>query len=585
MAKLDRSGDGSRRESALARGETTPRRRGASALALLQALSVAGALALTPALSGCRVNEEDIHRWETTRNGPEKLEAVLRHDKYEQALRVEAAQSLIRMKPRQGQYIGIERLLNGLAAVTPETRQAIVTALVPSLIAELRKPPPVAQAGQPLPPDPSFAYKDAAFAMLTTEKAVVFADEAQKQSVREALIDWAMADFEHRLDNKSQLSGMEQLLRYIGAPAVAGLPKLITRDSRKLDQMASLIAELGSPETKSAACDALVKIARFVTSEEWTKIKKPELEAANKASKLEPTPKQFEAQLTQYQDEDLIRIFGSMKRVGARPAVDYLLEFAADKANNEKRRQAALAAVEQRLDHNKPEDIDRVIKIAASDAPDIVLDQAFRRLSEMPRDKVVGKLYDLFKTDKWKVRRAAAGTILRMSKAKDVEEFMGKLPEGDAKGFALGEPLAYGALLGDLKEGAPKDAIKKFLVAPSTVAQRVTAVGFFFTHGKLDDLATLTPLETDTMRAPVCEADDCKWACEVPKEGGKPDEREQKEIKTVGDFVKHCVVPEVKRKAAAPQPKKDEPKDAPKDAPKDPPKDAPKDPPKDAGAP
>ena len=243
-----------------------------------------------------------MHRWESTAHGPEKLRAVLIYDKYDTALRVESAMSLIRMKPRAGRRVGIGIMVDALAGISPETRQVIVASLVPDIIAELKKPPPVAQANQASPPDPSFPYKDAAYAMLTSDKTVIIADEALKQQLKTALIDWSIADFEHRLDNRSQAFGMEQLLRYIGAPAVAGLPKLMTRDAKRLDQMATLVAELGDQKTKEAASAQLVAIAQYVMSDEWTKIKEPELKAANAASRLEPTPKQFEAQLAQYRD-------------------------------------------------------------------------------------------------------------------------------------------------------------------------------------------------------------------------------------------------------------------------------------------
>ncbi|MCS6901297.1 MAG: hypothetical protein RMJ98_16615, partial [Myxococcales bacterium] len=53
-------------------------------------------------LVGCSVSNEDVHRWERTEQGPIKLGAVVRHDKYPTRLRIEAAMSLIRMKPRSG---------------------------------------------------------------------------------------------------------------------------------------------------------------------------------------------------------------------------------------------------------------------------------------------------------------------------------------------------------------------------------------------------------------------------------------------------------------------------------------------------
>ena len=540
---------------------------------------------------------------------------MLVHDKYDVSLRVEAALSLIRMKPRSGRRPGFNQIdpesdleacrrtfVDALGSVSTETRQAIVGGLVPQIIAELQKPPPVAQAGQPSPPDPSFPYKDAAYAMLTFERVQIVSDEALRQNLRSALIEWGTADFEHRLDNRTQLFGMEQLLRHLGPPSVVGLPKLMTKESRRLDQMAGLVAELGDPRTKEAASAALVGIAKYIASDEWMKVKKPELEAANAASKLQPTPDQFQMQLTTYQGEELMRAFGSIKKVGGRPAVDFCLEFAGNKGPDlgkrpeaadakadkeakekaataqalwdlkkeqiEKRRQAALAALEGRLDRNNPDDIKRILEIAKSDAPDSVLDLAFRRISEMPREVVVEKLYELFKGDKWKIRRIAAATVLKMSTVKHIDEFMSKLP-ADGKNFAMGEAITYGALFGDLKEGDLREALKKHLSSGPAVA-RTTAASYYLTLGNKTQIDDLKGLDADSTSAPTCDIEpDCRWVCEVPKEGAKdPKERELKDIKTVGEYVKHCVTPAMLERS--PEPKKDEPK---KDEPK---KDEPK---------
>lgn len=522
-------------------GRLAARSRTVSAVALCIATALAGLGA-----SGCRINEDDIHRWESTAHGPDKLRAVLFYDKYDTPLRVEAALSLIRMKPRAGRRIGINILVETMASVAPETRQAIVASLVPAIVAELKKPPPVGQAGQPAPPDASFAYKDAAFAMLTHDGTVIIADEGLKAGLKVTLVDWAMSDFVHRLENRSQAYGMEQLLRFIGPSAVAGLPKLMTRDATRLDQMAGMVAELGDEKTKTNASQSLVGIAQFVLSDEWTRVKKPELQAANAASKLEPTEKQFQAQLAQYQDEELTRLFGSMRKVGHRPVIDFCLEFASKKEQSDKRRQTSLAALETRLDRNNPEDVKRIFAIASSDAPDVVLDQAFKRIGEMPREQVVEKLYDLFKTDKWKVRRAAAATVIKMSTVKHIDEFMGKLPEGNAaKGYAMPESLTYGALLGDLKDGKPLEGIRKYWNSGSGAA-RTSALAYWLTFGTKADVPTVRPFEGDTTKVPVCDTDpDCKWSCEIAKEGAKDPQkdRELKDIKTVGDFVKYCVVP------------------------------------------
>ncbi|WP_245678268.1 hypothetical protein [Chondromyces crocatus] len=495
------------------------------------------------------MDENDIHRWETTVNGPEKLRAVLTHDKYEPSLQVEAALSLIRMKPRQGRHVGFNILIEALTLVPAEARRPILSALIPTLTAELKRPPPLAAPpGQPPPEDPSYPYKDAAYALLSAEPPIV-TEEAQQQSLKTALIDWSLADFERRFDNRRQTYGMEQLLRVMGASGVVGLPKLLTREARRLDQMSSLIAELGDAATKAEASRQLAGLAQWILSEDWLKEKKPELQRANEASKLAPTAEQFQAQLAQYQDEEFFRLLGSMRKLGGRPVVDLLLRIAADKTQGEKRRQAALAALEKQLDKSNPDDLRGIFEIVTSDPPDAVLDQAFRRIGELPRAEVANKLYGLFKTDKWKVRRAAAATLLKLSNVSHVDEFMSKLP--GPRGFALPEAITYGALLGDLKEGSVLDALRPHFSSGSSSA-RTSALAYYFTFGTSEDASALAPFGSDPTRAPTCDADpDCSWRCEVLKEGSS--EREQKEINTVGEFVRYCVEPAVRERNPEPK--------------------------------
>lgn len=516
---------------------------------------------MVPLGAGCRVDETDIRRWETTLHGPEKLDAVLGHSKYSTDLRVEAAMALVRMKPRGGKSVGLSSdcnpsgprrgekcgLVETLAKLSPEERQPILASFVPKLIMELQKPPAPTQSGVTI--DGTFPYKDAAYAVLTYEGKELINDEALKTSLKKALGEWAMADFENRIESRAQQYSTDQLLRYLGPSSITGLPKLMTRDTKRLDKMASLVQEFGDDATKEAASKATVEIARYVLSDEWVKVTTPKLQAANAASKLEPTEKQFKAQLAQFQDEELMRVLGALKKVGGAPAADFALEVAADKNQAATRRQAALASVERRLDPKNPQHVEKLFSIAGdSSAPAEVLDQAFRRISEMPRDAVAEKLYGLFKAEKWKVRRAAATTLLRMSSLKQLDEFFNRLPS-EPRGFAMPEAITYGATIGDLKDGDPRKAISSHLTSGNANV-RTSAVSFYYQYGTKADLPTLEPLQSDTTKAPVCEEDpDCKWSCFVPK-ADNPKQTEAKDIGTVGEYVKHCIVPEIEKRAA-----------------------------------
>src|SRR4029079_5557841 len=97
------------------------------------ALSATAATSVA-AISGCAVAETDVRRWETTARGPEKLVAVVTHDKYSWPLRTEAALSLIRMKPRSGRRIGNELLVNALESLSDDSRKKIVAGMTPELL-------------------------------------------------------------------------------------------------------------------------------------------------------------------------------------------------------------------------------------------------------------------------------------------------------------------------------------------------------------------------------------------------------------------------------------------------------------------
>jgi hypothetical protein len=170
-------------------------------------------------LTGCRVSDSDVQRWGSTEHGPDKLVAVLVHDKYDWPLRVEAARELMTMKPRSGRRIGINRLVEALAQLAPDERKKIIDGLVPTIVEEMKKPVPQALPGQVAAPDLSYPYKDTAMAMLTYEKAVLISDDGVRKQLVDALTDWVQHDFDRRLDNSSQMFGMEQMIRSIGAPA------------------------------------------------------------------------------------------------------------------------------------------------------------------------------------------------------------------------------------------------------------------------------------------------------------------------------------------------------------------------------
>lgn len=522
-------------------------------------------LALSLAVSGCSVNADDLLRWEDTQNGPTRLTAVMVHDKYPLDLRVQAAMSLIRMQPRKGKHVGIERLVKAALvcdeefakdadepclkrSMPPDERAQILDRLVPLIVEELKKPPPPpAQKGQ-VAPDPSFNFKDAAYLMLTYEKAKLINDPALRETLEAALVDWAMADFDRRLSDRNQAFGMEQLLALIGPPAVKGLPTLMTRDSSNLAKMSDLVARIGSKETKEAAGKKLVEIAKYIASDKWRDDKMPELKEANTRAGFSPSEKQLDKQMADFQNESVVRIYASMKKVGGSAVVEYGLDVAADKKAPEKRRQAALAALEGHIDKGDDKRLEQLFELAKSDAPAVVIDQVFRRIKELPREKVSKELYSFFDGEDWRLRRLAAATLLQMSKAKHIDEFLKEYGTRAKKNFNLAEAITVGTYLGGLEGGEPEKALTPHMKA-DPVPARVAALAYWYDHGDQDDVSTIAPYGEDKTKIPKCEDDGkCSWQCTVKVGEGDKAKEEAKPVETVGDFVNFCVLPKVKAK-------------------------------------
>jgi hypothetical protein len=521
-----------------------PRRAG---VAIPLVLALAG---LAPAFAtGCRVDDEAVHRWETTERGPDKLVAVLTHDKYDTPLRVEAGLSLIRMRPRNGRRIGTELMTDALAEVRTDTRQKIVDGMAPELIKQIQAPPPVRGApGTPLPEDHSIPYKDAAFSLMQHDPPLV-TNDATKAALSAALTQWSQADFEGRLENPSQQFGIEQIMRFLGPNSVKGLPALITEQSSRVDRIVGLVADLGDDATKQKGSENLVALARAIDSKPWIDKWTTIIQKSDDDAKQKVTKEQVMKQVTTLQDQELTKVFSSMKKLKGKVVVEYLILYAGDGHNSSDRRKTALAALEGGVDKNNSADIERIFAIAKDDAtPDDVRDLAFNRLGELPKEQVVPRLYTLFQAKKWKVRWVAAQQVLKMITPKRIPEFMSHLPATPSVKMGQGEPLMYGQQMARMESppGEPKarDIVMGYL-GSKEVGPKLTALGFFY-EGKKADQGVVVSKEADTQLVPKCDpTDECGWQCELPKAGSPPEkhETEVKAVVTVGDFARDCIAP------------------------------------------
>lgn len=528
----------------------------AGAAAVILAVSSGG-------LMGCRVAESDVKRWETTQRGPHKLVAVVTHDKYSWELRTDAALSLIRMPPRGGVRQGISFLIDkykdeagephegALNQIPEDGRRQIVDRMAPLLIKELEAPPPARTPEGRLPPDPTIPFKDATFAMLVHEPPLV-SNEKTRADLKAALTKWAAVGFEDRIENGSQQFGLEQMMRFLGADSVRTLPGIINENASRIDRIANLINEVGDEPTKLKASEALVALATKYNSKEWLDAQTKVVKESNGRNNIKADDNQVAGQVDKIQERNLTEaVFPAMKKVGGRPSIDYLFGYAADGKHQADRRKLALAALEGRVDKNSPTDLERIFAIAKNeDNPDAVRDVAFQRMGEFPKEQIVPKLYTLFEPKKWKTRWVAGETVLKtFSSTKQVPDFLARLPKTPGTKMGMTEPLSFGGKIKQLPEAAgdPKarDVLAPYLTSKEFGA-RMTALGYFW-EGKKADRPVVQPFENDPTPLPKCEKEDeCSWSCDVPK-AGNPKETEPKELKTVGEYVKFCLVPSMEK--------------------------------------
>lgn len=516
-----------------------------------------GVGALGAAAAGCRVNESDVKRWETTQRGPYKLVAVITHDKYPLELRTEAAMSLIRMPSRGGVRQGIKFLIErykdeegedrdgALVQLSEDTRRQIVDRLVPLLIEELKPPPPARTPEGRLPPDLTVPYKDAGFAMLIHEPPLV-SNDATKADLKAALLHWAQTGFEDRIENGSQQFGLEQMMRTLGSDSVKILPGLVNENTARIDRIASLIKDIGDDATKLEMSKALVGLADKYNAKDWLEAQTKVVKEHNAKNNVKADDNQVAAQVDKIQERRLTEeVFPAMKKIAGRPSVEWLLTYSSDAAKPPERRKLALAALEGNLDKNNKSDLDRIFALAKNnDSPDAVRDGAFRRMGEFPKEWFVPKLYSLADPPKWKVRWVAFELILTTMNLKQVPEFMGHLPKAPATKMGMTEPLSYASVIRDKMEGEPKaklDTVLPYLNSKD-LGPKLVALGYFW-GGKKADAHHVQPHADDNGLLPKCTPeDDCSWQCDVPK-AGNPKETEPKELKTVGEFVKFCLIP------------------------------------------
>ncbi|MGZ3473096.1 MAG: hypothetical protein ACXWUG_01505 [Polyangiales bacterium] len=551
--------------------------------------------ALMVAAPACRVNKDDLKRWEKTLNGPDKLVAVLTHDKYEKDLRVEAAWSLVEMKKRGGQSIGLTRLIEELQKLPAADRKEILDGLWKRMAPMVARP--LEPAGDGRFSDPSVTYKDATFALYSDEKLDL--DPKLRDEMTAALTEWAVGNdkdpadkrltaYETRMDNGAQAYGVEQVLRKLGLPAAIRLPSLLTSKeaikSQRIDSLARIVVDVkptGGDKAGTAAYEKardelstnFAVILKGTIGEEYIKAVKAETDDALKkagpgGAAVLNNPATYKEYMGKVRDERLTQLFAVAKQIGRKPVVEVLLTLANDKNADGKQRALALAALEGNVDTSNDANLKSFLAIAKSDAPDEVKHGALVRITAYNPDQAVKAYYELFDSPNWKVRFDGASSVISlMQKVGDktkttVREFIAHFPGKETSKMGLAEFNVYGTNLAALpKELKAKEAVDEALKSEK-LGPLLVGLGWYTANGTPADLPMLEKFEKDKAPVPKCtDTDECGWdkpGCPVPKAGGKPDEVDYKPIATVGDYVSYCLKPQIEARAKAPPaPKED----------------------------
>jgi hypothetical protein len=129
-------------------------------------------------------------------------------------------------------------------------------------------------------------------------------------------------------------------------PDVREAVETIRVDSRTLEKAVEIVVASGNAAALAESGAKLVDVARHVSSPAWASAKRPLLAAANARAGLEPTQRQFDAQLELYRNETHASLLSLMGRVGGSPALDHCAIVARDPAQTPAIRQAALRVLE-----------------------------------------------------------------------------------------------------------------------------------------------------------------------------------------------------------------------------------------------
>jgi hypothetical protein len=479
---------------------------------------------LVVALTACRASPEDVARWETSEDGPERLAKVVRDDGAAIALRRDAALALVRLE-RRNRRVGLPMLADALAASTESGRANVVEAIGPELIAE------TGRARVEDSPDPSLPAKDALHLLLARG---LVADAGRSAAFRGALLAWVRTSLPDRMTDRTQRYSLPETVRLLGPGASRGVLTLAGPHG-SIERIARVLREVDGDADRRADGDELAAILRGAP---WRERDMAAILDANRRAKVRATQAQVEQQLSVYSRDGIKHVTAAMVALGG-TSIGTILDLAEDTAAPDDRRATLLGVLASNAGSLDPPAIDRLFTIAA--APTTGRDARTRafeaidafvdRLSTTPR------LWALLARGGG-VRLGAANVLLHRIKAGEVDAFLRAVTVPGVAGAGSAEPLAYGP---ELVKLVGRDALLPYLKDKRT-SVRVIALAAL-----AGDQTTLRPFESDGAPLPACAVGydwhDCVSISSLSA-GAGPDlsaRAERDPVATVGAFVCTCL--------------------------------------------
>lgn len=499
-------------------------------------LQLAVVVALSFATPACSPSSDDILRMRNTdEDGPRRLAAVVRDGKGSLAVQKDAALALVTLT-RNGRHVGLDLLVEALAARPTAKRGDLLSALSRELVQGMAQPRGPTE-------DPALAYKDGAHAIVSSG---VGTSTAPHDALVAALGTWLRESPFERLDDVRQRYGLTSLLHLLGPEAPQALLRFMEPETwhRALD----LVMAEGDDPTKHRAFALLDGLVRSFVTPAWREKARELIEAANKKSNVKVTPAQLEIQVTKYRSNELTRAFVALGKTGYSEALDTLLAAAEDTRIDAPDRTVALARLAAHAFILDARHVDRLFALGLANPPRPRpgdRDEQALRLSAAEHDLDNGiarhafacivhatggraKLLGLIVSPpSWGMRTEATYALLDGASVDDAKAILAGLPSGTQTAIGRAEVHAYGYALARIKGG--KDLARGYLAPGSAIAPRLASLSAFV--GERDVLA---PYEHDVAALPRCSpADRCEWTCNGT------------DVTTVGEYVRACLeVPE-----------------------------------------